>query len=170
MREVFYFIDYFCLNFALWVTLKSIHPLVFSFVTLKRSTLYIFQHLNKMLSELFFLCGYIFFSVWRVDGESCMFHFLFLFIYCDLTLDGRNSEHLSLFGKSMAWQRETAGGWGCVSTVSVLKRLCVCVSLLDQVRRRWLKSIFVLGSYFRWKWNTWWGKMWSQMYRVSDRQ
>lgn len=59
-----------------------------------------------------------------------------------------------------AWPgSEDCRGDGDVSAVSMLKRLCVCVSLLDQVRRRWLKSIFVLDSYFRWKWNTWWGKI-----------
>jgi len=39
-----------------------------------------------------------------------MFQFVFLFIYCNLTLDGCNSEHLSLFGKGMAWQRGLGDG------------------------------------------------------------
>lgn len=69
----------------------------------------------------------------------------------------------------MVWQghslaARTVGGWGCVSAVCVLKRhrldcVCVCVASRPSERSRWVKSIFVLGSYFRWKWNTWWGEI-----------
>lgn len=132
VREVFCFLTIFVCIFDLWVTLKSIHPLFFSFVTVKLSTLYLFQHLNKMFIRAVFVCGYIFFSVWRLGGESCMFHFLFLFIYCDLSLDGRNSEHLSLFGKGMAWPgSEDCRGIGmfiCWLCVKKIVRLCVAAS------------------------------------------
>lgn len=74
--------DYFCLYFALWVTLKSIHPLVFSFVTLKLSTLYLFQHLNKMFIRAVFVYVDIFSS--QSDDWAgilaCFIFFFFLFI------------------------------------------------------------------------------------------
>ncbi len=90
----------------------------------------------------------------------------------------KESNHLVVVWACYCLARAQPGsedcmGMGCLYAVFVLKRqtMYVCVAPRPSERSRWVKSIFVLGSYTSGESETLDGeKLWSHIYRVSGRQ